>query len=116
MLAAANRLRLPADYRVTIRRGRRVGGPLLVVHLLRTETTDPPRVGFVVSRAVGPSVTRNLVKRRLRHLIREQLTTLPGGAAVVVRAQPAAARASYDELSREVTRCLGKAMESGAAA
>ena len=50
--------------------------PLMVVHLLASRPSASagsavtPRVGFVVSKAVGPAVTRNLVKRRLRHLAR----------------------------------------------
>ena len=58
-----------------------------------------PRVGFVVSKAVGNAVTRNRVKRRLRHLARERLDVAARRAAVlVVRALPAAAAASYAEL------------------
>ena len=34
------------------------------------DSEDRPRVGFVVSRAVGNAVTRNRVKRRLRELVR----------------------------------------------
>ena len=49
------------------------------------------RVGFVVSKAVGNAVTRNRVKRRLRHLVAAALPTLPGGVELVVRALPAAA-------------------------
>lgn len=65
-------------------------------------------MGFVVSRAVGPAVTRNLVKRRLRHLCRDRLAVLPPGSMLVVRALPAAASASYEELAVELDRCLDK--------
>jgi ribonuclease P protein component len=65
-------------------------------------------VGFVVSKAVGPAVTRNLVKRRLRHLCRERLPVLPSGSMLVVRALPAAASASYEELGRELDSSLAK--------
>jgi ribonuclease P protein component len=85
----------------------------MVVHLLvpSAERADlgalnAPRVGFVVSKAVGAAVTRNLVKRRLRHLARERTTLLPRESMVVVRALPGAAAASYDELARELDRCL----------
>lgn len=87
----------------------------MVVHLWASATSAQngavptgPRVGFVVSRAVGPAVTRNLVKRRLRHLSREQLGVLPPGSMLVIRALPAAAEASYDQLARELDRCLAK--------
>jgi ribonuclease P protein component len=69
----------------------------------------PPRVGFVVSRAVGNAVVRNRVRRRLRHLVRDRLPelSLPSpGVVIVVRALPAAAGASYDELRGDLARCL----------
>jgi ribonuclease P protein component len=76
------------------------------VHLWRGDGSDPARVGFVVSKAVGPAVVRNRVKRRLRHLARESLTALPGSAVLVVRANPAAADATYQELRADLDRCL----------
>jgi len=85
----------------------------MVVHLWTTPTPaltgsvpTAPRVGFVVSRAVGTATTRNLVKRRLRHLCRERLALLPAGSMLVVRALPGAADASYTELAAELDRCL----------
>ena len=71
-----------------------------------------PAVGFVVSKAVGGAVVRNQVKRRLRHLARERLASLPGSAVLVVRALPPSAVASYDDLAadldRALTRLLGR--------
>jgi ribonuclease P protein component len=81
---------------------------LLVVHVLVPAgvAPGPARAGLVVSKAVGPAVTRNKVKRRLRHLVRPYLGGQPEGALVVLRAQPAAATASYAELGAELARCL----------
>jgi len=67
-----------------------------------------PRIGFVVSKAVGNAVVRNRVKRRLRHLAREHVSSLPGSAALVIRALPASATASYGELSSDLARCLAR--------
>jgi len=111
MLPAHHRLRSSADFRTAVRRGRRSGGSLLVVHLLgadHQEGTSPIRVGLVVSRAVGPAVTRNLVKRRLRHLLRERLDALPASGLLVVRALPAAGGASYTALGEELDRQLAR--------
>jgi ribonuclease P protein component len=83
-----------------------------VVHLVAPdpESETPPRVGFVVSKAVGNAAVRNRVKRRLRHQAREHVTTLPGSAVLVVRALPAAARASYEELATDLARSLHRVM------
>lgn len=69
-----------------------------------------PLVGFVVSRAVGPAVTRNLVKRRLRHLVRERVAGLPTASLLVVRALPAAAGATYETLGSDLDVALRRVM------
>ncbi len=51
---------------------------------------------------------RNRVQRRLRHLARERVGDLPAGATVVVRAHPASATATYDELGRDLATCLDR--------
>jgi ribonuclease P protein component len=81
---------------------------MLVLHLLRGDGTGPVQVGLVVSKAVGPAVTRNRVKRRLRHQLRARLGDLPAGGTLVVRALPPAATASYDDLGRELDRGLAR--------
>jgi ribonuclease P protein component len=63
-------------------------------------------VGFVVSKAVGNSVVRHRVSRRLRHLMRDRLGTLPPGCALVIRALPAAAAASSADLGIDLDAAL----------
>ena len=89
----------------------------MVLHLWVDPDADagPVRVGFTVGKAVGNAATRNRVKRRLRHLTREHLATLeelPGRAALVVRALPAAADASYASLGADLTRTLSRVSPS----
>jgi ribonuclease P protein component len=94
------------DFRSVVRSGRRASSRLVVVHLTTDQPSASTRVGFVVSRAVGPAVVRNRVKRRLRHLMRDRLGDVPPGAMMVVRANPAARTASYGEVARDLDRCL----------
>lgn len=80
------------DFSDTVRRGARVGTATVVVHGWRDHQAGVgPLIGFVVSKSVGSAVTRNRVKRRLRHLVREHLTSAPSDARLVVRALPSAA-------------------------
>jgi len=82
-------MRRSKDFRRTTRRGLRVSRPTLVVHAV--PAPDGPRIGFVVSGALGNAVTRNRVKRRLRHLAMAHVADTPVGIDVVVRALPRAA-------------------------
>ncbi len=66
-----------------------------------TRTGSPVRVGFVVSKAVGNSVVRHRVTRRLRHLVADRLGTLAPGSSLVVRALPPAAHASSADLAQD---------------
>ena len=109
MLAADHRLRDSVSFRRTVRVGRRAGSPALVVHLA-LERSGPARVGFVVNRSVGDAVTRNRVKRQLRHLVSEDLDQLPSGADLVVRAKPVAAGLSSSELRAELVGCLERVL------
>ncbi|AWK10121.1 ribonuclease P protein component [Streptomyces spongiicola] len=122
MLPTDNRLRRREDFATAVRRGRRAGRPLLVVHL-RSGSTDPhasgesappTRAGFVVSKAVGGAVVRNRVKRRLRHLMRERLSELPPGSLVVVRALPGAGDADHAQLARDLDAALQRLLGRGA--
>lgn len=126
MLAADQRLTEPDLFRTVSRKGRRAGSRTLVAHLLlpdeqqvvgmsgdRAAEPRPTRAGFVVSKAVGNAVVRNRVKRRLRHAVRPLLAGLPAGSVLVVRAQAAAADASYPELGADLARCLDRVTTHG---
>ena len=115
MLPAPNRLRQRAEFTSAVRSsgGSRAGSRLLVVHAIQTDTREglPPRVGFVVSRAVGGAVVRNRTKRRLRALVAERLPGIPTGLDIVVRANPAAGSASSRELAGALDPLLHRVIE-----
>ena len=86
-------MRSSEEFRTTVQAGCKAGRRTVVVHLRPAEAHEsaPSRVGFVVSKRIGNAVTRNRVKRRLRHLVRPLLNHPDAPAAIVVRALPAAA-------------------------
>lgn len=114
MLPAAHRLRRSVDFERTVRRGTRAGRPTLVVHLLTDSGADSgelPRVGLVVSKAVGNAVRRNKVKRRIRASAAGLVDVMPSGSCVVVRALTPAASASYQDLDEDLVSCLSRAVK-----
>jgi ribonuclease P protein component len=102
------------DFRRTTKRGLRASRPTLIVHAVQAPddvvsmqspvSRSGPRIGFVVSGAVGNAVTRNRVKRRMRHLAAAYAPKTPGGIDIVVRALPRAA-----EVPAEVPEDFGSA-------
>lgn len=112
MLPSAHRLTDSESFRRAVRSGRRAGAATLVVHLAGDPGVTAPRVGFVVSKAVGNAVTRNRVQRRLRHLVRGHLPALPEASLLVVRALPSAATASSAELGADLDRCLQRVAQN----
>ena len=97
----------------SVARRRRAGTPLLVVHCaVGTDPSRPARVGFVVSKAVGNSVVRHRVVRRLRALAASRLSTLDAATELVVRANPAAAHATSVQLGEALDSALARACGS----
>jgi len=89
------------------RHGHRVReGALTVTHL---PADRAPRFTFAIGRRVGPAVTRNRLRRRLRALLREALTdplvTVPGGDYLVA-ASPGAVDLDHAALRTGLWRAL----------
>ena len=110
MLARRNRIVRSDDYRSIVRSGHRSATPNLVIYTRRSLAERPPRVGFIVSKAVGNAVVRNLVRRRFKATVSVLVADLAPGTDIVMRALPAAAQASWASLSTEITQILRKDM------
>jgi ribonuclease P protein component len=94
----------------------RVAQPDLVVHTLRqTADEDGPRIGLVVSKAVGNAVERHRVARRLRHIARTFVHELEPTDRVVIRALPGSTDAISARLEKELRTALGRALSKSAA-
>lgn len=78
------------------------------MHQRPLSDTGAPRVGLVVSKAVGGSVVRHRVARRLRAQLAPRLGVLPAGSGTVVRALPSAAQASSAQLGAALDKALGR--------
>lgn len=66
---------------------------------------EPPRVGYAVGKVVGNAVTRNKVRRRLQAAVVAVAADL-GPGAYLIGAGPAAATATYAELSAALVVAL----------
>jgi ribonuclease P protein component len=116
VLPAERRVRRREDFTAAVRHGKRVGASGLTVHVTTESVaptgSQPARAGFIVGRVVGSAVTRNRVRRRLRHLLAPRLDRLPAGTVVIVRAGAPAAQRSGRELGATLDLLLERALSA----
>lgn len=99
-----------ADFQRVYKQGRRhFSGNMTVFYLRAADASGRgARIGFTVPRALGPSVDRNRIRRRMREAVRQSLRLLSDVAAVDVVFNPkrSAREAPFATISEEVARAL----------
>lgn len=96
-----------------MKHGRKLASDHLVTYVQVSDEQLATRLGFVVSKAVGGAVSRNLVKRRLRAIAREALVTnIPANnLSIVVRALEGSADQPFDRLQAEFLSSVTSALK-----
>jgi ribonuclease P protein component len=115
MLAKENRVRTADDFRATVRRGRRFATPHTVVYVAHNQDLVAPKFGFIITKAVGKAVTRNLLRRRLRGISQDIIVARGAspdlaGANIVVRVLPPAASISWSTLHTEIENAVSQSV------
>ena len=100
------RLRRRRDFLYIQRVGARGSTDALVV-IGRPVPRGKGRVGLTVSKKVGKAHDRNLIKRRLRHLLRSQ-RELFAARDVVIVVRPGATELSFDELGASLREAFAR--------
>jgi ribonuclease P protein component len=102
-----------ADFRKVYDHGTRVSGPLFAAFCLAREGARPdahslgPRLGLTVPRAIGGSVVRNRIKRRMREAFRLHRAELNPQWDIVINPRRTALSAPFTDLER----ALGKVIQ-----
>ena len=111
MLPKNARLNLTADFARATKSGTRVTSEHFVGYLYinpAPEETNPPKFGLIVNKGVGGSVARHALARKLRHAVAPQISKLPNGSLLVIRAL---AKDSAGEIISEVEKLVNKLLE-----
>ncbi len=97
------RLLKRADFVRVYEQGRRHFGAHMTF-FYRDGEAGRVRVGLTVSRALGGSVERNRIRRRVREAVRLNLRELERAADVVINPKRSAAKAEFSVLLAEVAK------------
>lgn len=109
MLKKENRLLKSADFARVLGRGRAVASGFFLLKYIKTNSPRA-RTGFVISAKVSKkAVERNLLKRRMREIIRRDADTAVGaGYDIVFVARKNALNLNFAELKKEILNLLSK--------
>ncbi|MEI7722784.1 MAG: ribonuclease P protein component [Actinomycetota bacterium] len=110
MLPKNARLTVSADFARATKSGTRVTTENFVGYLYISPVTnnDHPKCGLIVNKAIGGSVARHSLARKVRHAVAPQLTKLPNGSLLVIRAL---AKNKIDTTGLEVEKLINKLLE-----
>ncbi|MCA1903856.1 MAG: ribonuclease P protein component [Cyanobacteria bacterium KgW148] len=110
MLPFDNRLRHRSDFKEVLSSGVYVKGKFLTVKFVRNFGTQSTLVGFVISKKFSKrACDRNLLKRRLRSIMREFLGHLVGGLKLVVMVSRPQIDVSFSDLRDDLRDVLTRA-------
>lgn len=105
MLAREHRLRSSEEIREVIKTGKRSSNSFATLHYVNAEA---PRFAVVTSKALGNAVQRNLIRRRAKAVLSENLSNCPQISGVL-RIKPAAQTMTFDEVKSLTMELLRRA-------
>ncbi len=76
--------------------------------LRSAEAEASARFGFTTPRAVGKSVVRNRLKRRMREAVRRHLKDLPSRCSIVFNPRRTVLDAPFEDLCQEIGRIFAR--------
>lgn len=112
MLHPANRLKHEKDFERIFKTGRWAGGELVTIKYALNADGDAPKIGFMVGTKVSKSsAKRNLIKRRMREVVRAVMKSgkISSACDIIFVARPESVGKPYHDIEQDIKFTLGKA-------
>ena len=107
MLEKKRRLTKNGSFVYMHKNGKKINGENLYINYLPTNAKTN-RFGFVVSNKIGKANVRNLVKRRLRAIVRENINNISNKNNYILIAKESISNLDYQSLKAEVLSLFKK--------
>ena len=110
MLPKKARLTASADFARATKSGTRVTSENFVGYLYISPVTnqEPPKCGLIINKSAGGSVVRHALARKVRHAVVPNISKLPGGSLLVIRAL---AKNNQESVGAEVEKLINKLLD-----
>ena len=108
MLKSINRLRKRKEFAYLYNNGNAKHTANLTIVYLPTKHREI-KIGFSITKKIGKANVRNLIKRRLRDIVKDLVCNMPDEFNVVFIAKAGIENLSYQELKKQVETCISKA-------
>lgn len=110
MLSKKNCLKKKKDFQKVIKEGKKIEKEFLVLKFSKNSLGDITRIGFVVSQKVSKKAfLRNKIKRRLREIVRDNLSNLKSGYDLIFFTKKAIKEKDFLEIEKIVKQILKQA-------
>ncbi len=109
MLPASHRLKHDKDFERVFKTGRWTSGGLVTIKYAKRAGGDPPKTGFMVGSKVSKSsAKRNLVKRRMREVVRllNKKGKISGDFDIIFIAKQEILGKTYHEIEEDIKFAL----------
>jgi len=97
-----------ADFRKVYDHGTRISGPLFAAFCLARSNQAGARLGLTVPRAIGGSVDRNRIKRRLREAFRLHRAELDPRWDIVLNPRRTALKAPFSDIEQALRKVIDR--------
>ena len=108
MLKSVNRRRKRKEFAYLYNHGNAKHSANLTIVYNPTKNREL-KIGFSIAKKIGKANVRNLVKRRLRDIVKDIVPNMPDEFNVVFIAKVGIEKLSYSELKKQVEVCISKA-------
>ena len=107
MLKSINRLKKRKEFAYLYNNGTAKHTNHLTLVFLQTKHR-PLKIGFSISKKIGKAHSRNLIKRRLRAIVRDCVNNLPDNYNIVFIAKAGVLDLTFSDLREEILLLISK--------
>ena len=107
MISKENRIKKRKDFRYIHKYGSPVFGKNIII-VYTDNKFGKIKIGLSVSKKVGKAYVRNKVKRQLRAIVRQNISTFVGAKNYVIVAKPSIVDLTFQQIEKELLNSMSK--------